>query len=58
MRGPSAILKKGWDLTKKDIETDELAPANLYLGCKHAINDTLLCNGVARARVYTIWEIV
>ena len=58
MSGPSANLKKGWDLLKKDIDTDEPAPANLYLGCKHEINDTLLSNGVKRARLYASWEIV
>ena len=35
------------DLTKKDIDTDEYAPANLYLGCKHEATAIVLNNGVA-----------
>ena len=42
-------------MLNKDIDTDEPAPANLYLGCKHEINDVLLTNGVpAREIVYIL----
>ena len=51
----SVNLKKGWELIKKDIDTDEPAPANLYLGCKHEIKDVLLSNGVkARKVIYNM----
>ena len=53
--GPSANLKKGWDLINKDTYTDEPAPANLYLGCIRETNDVLLDNGsTARKVVYSM----
>ena len=55
MSGPSTNMNKRWDLIKKDIDTEEPAPANLYLGCKHETNDVLLNNGVkARGIVCTM----
>ena len=51
MSGPSAHLKNGWDLIKKDIDTDALAPVSLYLGCNREIRDVLLDNGVPARKI-------
>ena len=44
-------MKAGWDLIKKDIDTDEPAPANLYLGCKHEFKESLPSHGKGAHRV-------
>ena len=55
MSGPAKNMKAVWELIKKDIDTYEPAPANLYLGCKHEIKDVLLKNGKkARKVVYNM----
>ena len=57
MSGASSNLKNWLDRVKKDIDTDEPAPANLYLGCKHEANDVLLGNGAnSRKIVYTMGD--
>ena len=59
MSGPAKNMKAGWELIKKDIDTDEPAPANIYLGCKHEIKDVLLKKMERkRAMLYTIWKII
>ena len=48
-------MKNECDLSTKHIDTGEHAQANLYLGCKHAVKDVLLDNGVdALKTVYTV----
>jgi len=51
LAGPAKAIKKGWDLIRKGIKTDDPSPLGMYLGCRHDVSERKLPDTGAKVRV-------
>ena len=50
LAGPATAIKKGWELIRKGIKTDDPSPMGMYLGCRHDVSEKTLPDTGARVR--------
>ena len=50
LAGPKAAIKRGWELIRKGIKTDDPSPMGMYLGCRHDVSERILPDTGARVR--------
>ena len=50
LAGPATAIKKGWELIRKGIKTDDPSPMGMYLGCRHDVSEKTLPVTGARVR--------
>ena len=51
LAGPAKAIKKGWDLIRKGIKTDNPSPLGMYLGCWQDVSERKLPDTGAKVRV-------
>ena len=50
LAGPATAIKKGWELIRRGVKTDDPGPLGMYFGCRHDVSERKLPDIGTRVR--------